>query len=580
MAFADKYALEKRAERVLRSLESDWIRITTTLRIWERGPDDAPRVRGYLADLDVLIRLSDGRRFFEPGEGASEGARKAWDAKAATTGKHHRVYIDCHEKQVLPLQDDDVKTLALLGGVRAGKTHFLAWWLFRQWVLRGSRGAYFWWVAPTLAEAKRGVRKLFTGEGSGKVPCFPPELVIYCPPKVITGNQTARLIDGSEVVFHHANGDGDNLKGDDVQAIAVDEITAIGDPMNYTIIRGRTLESGGPVAMGSTPKAGHWVRDRVILKASHSKEIRYVEVDAWTNPWVTVREIWRLVQEDAGLEEEVVENIIELPFEKQAAAAREVIDDPLVLREYFGSWEADSLMAYASFKIEDHTVTGAGRTAGDLGFKDVTGLAQQADYYWSECPEHDYVGGQDFNINPMTTVVAQVIRVGDRWGLLVTDEVQTRGTVDMHANKLDDRYPGLPLACDPTGCRGGTPVQQRTADAPTHHHYLRSRGYPAIACWVVRGQPRSPDVARSLLLVNWLFRQGRIQIHERCRELIRGLQVTEATAAGGVQKISGTRRASDIASACPDALRYLCWRIFGNEFREFLASKHEALEAA
>ena len=123
-------------------------------------------------------------------------------------------------------------------------------------------------------------------------------------------------------------------------------------------------------------------------------------------------------------------------------------DDPVVRREVYGEWVADAVMAFEDFEAQRHVQEHAPEG------RDVT--SQAARRRWKTARDVQFIGGQDFNINPMTTVLSRVIDPkgnGDPndWILWVEDEVQTIGRIEKHCAHLRRRAPDIPVSCDATG---------------------------------------------------------------------------------------------------------------------------------
>lgn len=525
-------------------------------------------------DLRVLV-YPDGRRLWPEDERFEEVAGEC---------ELVRIRITCHEKQVAAILSD-AQIVGLLGGSRAGKSEVLAFWLLRQWLKRGpivvdgvTRPGLYWWVGPTIKQAyKIGVKKLAT---------IFPEALRGPMPSSYSANLTVTLVDGCLLEFHHAHSDGSNFKGEAIQAAALDEITTWKDVANYRIISDRTLDTGAPIAVGSTPMAGHWAREEIILRARDVDDVEHYEISQFDNPWISERWIWKKLQQTGALSQEQVMEIMAANDDiyARAEAAKAIITDPLVLRERFGVWTTDGLSLYSDFTIEHIT---KGRPSLPVGYVWLTDLAILAHFKRPDDDDEDKrdkkrVGGQDWNVNPMTTILGQVFGIPGRpktWGLWIEDEVQTQGNVQRHALNLQRTYPRIAISCDATGALPGTHPAQGAIDSNTNAKIMREAGFDCRPCAWVPGSkggstPRNPSQVDSINLVCRLFKRMRLLVDVRCRMLIQGLETAQRASDGRILKVSGKK--TDRLSSAPDALRYLVWRLFKNEWRKAAKSEKQA----
>lgn len=521
------------------------LHIRTRLLVYRRSDADKPELIEERPDLELLLDPAENIRILRHRCADPE----EFDRRAATA-RLIDVPITCHEAQVEPIVNDSAKIIGMIAGNRAGKTEVLGSWLLRQWVLHGFAGALFWWVAPTLSLALIGLRKLFAGEGD-RGPIFPPELVrSYPKAKRLNGGEVAEMIDGSLFAFHHANSDGDNLKGVKIVAAGVDEVCSVQQIQNWRIICARTADMEGRVGAASTPKRGHWARSEIINQAQYSDDVRHYRFSCFDNPWIKQSEIERLIQTQGGH------------------------DDPVVRREYYGEFVADGNDAWPDWNPEHHLVQDREAwTIRDLvrlgllpeGYKDIT--AQVVAGRFSGHRDAEIIGGQDFNVNPMTGVFARLFGIpGDprTWGAFFFDELQVRGPVQHYAEELAAKYPGIPISCDSTGCKTGI-HSSHGAGSGTNDRTLKEYGFDARPCYAIRGEPKNPLQVDSLNLCHRLFRAGRIRVHSRCRALCLALDTQEVRPDGRIDKDPGT--ATDRLSAPSDAMRYALWRLFWEEMR-------------
>lgn len=485
------------------------------------------------------------------------------------------ITVTLHAAQLLALLSW-ASVIALLGGNRAGKTRIGLYWLIIRWVLRGSPpqgaepGGLFWIVAPN---EKKAWKRLIALAG-----LLPRRLWTGSLPKTHRAQQRLRMIDGSTFEAHHAARDGDNLKSERVTDILFDEATASPDPGNLQQCLSRTAQNGGAVFCSTTPKAGHYIYTRIVLQAPHSGgRIAVFHTDLFDNPWLTLARIFDLFIGDGTLTEaELVEQV--LTAEDPAAMCRAIVTNPTSLREHFGVWVAQGLRLWSDWTetiARTCTRSGQARALERLGWAppdgaprqlaNVTPIAAQALSPWRRLqPERLRVlGGQDFNINPQSTILAQVFGVPEdpsTWVLYVFDEIQTIGTVEAHGTKLRRQHPGLAIACDPAG---DIPRAKQEATEGDEAARLRDMGFACHSC-VGRGR-RLQSQKPTLTLVHYLMKQGRIVVHLRCRKLLSALETQQAKPDGRIAKVSGSK--SDRESSPTDALRYLAYALFRHELQ-------------
>lgn len=533
MPSREELSFEKRIKALKQGLDlTEVLHIRTRFLIYERGPEDTPVLVEERPDLDLLI--SPALQIRKLRHKAAD--KDAWDREAATA-RLIDLPITCHAAQYEAISDDTSKVVGVFGGNRAGKTEAIAWWIFRKWLIQGGFGKRFWWISPNWKQTRIGVQKLCVRRGNSP-PIIPPELRTYFPKNERSIDQAIHMFDGARIEFHHGNGDGDNLKGYDIEAGVYDELTSIDKIENWRIGKARTMDSRGQVATASTPKQGHWARHEIVARARFSDDVSHVELTCFDNPWVSKDEIARLIAADGGER------------------------DPTVRREYFGEWVADATALWPDWRPDEHIRVGDVWSPLDINKLDIT--EQVARGFWDSNGTYQYVVGQDFNVNPMTSVICSIFGDPDdpsTWGVLVVDEVQTRGNVLNHAAHLEKRYgTGVPIACDSTGALPGTHPSQGAKGSNTNALLLREAGFDCKPCYRRRGTPANPRVIDSLNLMHRLFRQGRIIVHSRCHALITALDTQEANPDGSIAKQSGAL--SDRISAPTDALRYLVWALF------------------
>lgn len=250
-------------------------------------------------------------------------------------------------------------------------------------------------------------------------------------------------------------------------------------------------------------------------------------------------------------------------------------------------WVSDTGNLWIHFDPSRHTVDDPSfnmlRDRQDLTAQAVRAHWKGANPYNRGMRTNDphYVLGQDFNVNPMSTVVAKVF--GDpqkprSWGVYVLDVVQTwHSDTWQHGQWLrsekcrDGRvsYANVPIACDASGCNfDPTRVKGSSVHTSSAAKTLVNLGFDARSVAMSdKGYPQNPRLLDSISMMHALMREDRILVHgTRAWELLRALQEQQVTPKGLPVKVSHT--ASDKLSGPIDALRYLCWAIFSAEFFE------------
>lgn len=514
-------------------------------------------------DLDLLIDRVTGERRLR-----SEVEDKAGFDALAHLARLVDIPLRCHRHQLRLLLDGKHKILGALGGNRSGKTAIAVVWFVRQIVLRGGKGAVFWWVAPSRAQTMIGVAKLVLGEVSDRAqpPALPvdeagrPILVASWPETPRSSDQRIVLIDGTVIELHHASRPtGDNLKGRSVRGVLLDEACAVAHRPNWGVLCSRLMDSGGQLFFASTPKGGHWLKEETVDAQKTNKDIFVESLSTRDNPWVSKEELRRTI-----------------------AVCR---DANHVLREIDGQWVSDTGNLWIHFDLARHTID-------DPSFnmlrnrQDIT--AQACRTHWKlgnpwvrslRTAEPQFVMGQDFNINPMSTVVGKVFGDPARpqtWGLYVLDEVQSwQSDTWKHGNWLKSdkvrggrvSYAHNPIACDASGCNfDPTMVKGSSVHSSSAAKTLADLGFDARSCALSpKGYPQNPRLLDSIALMHQLMREDRIIVHgTRCAQLLRALSEQQITPAGLPEKVSHT--ASDKLSGPIDGLRYLCWALFADQW--------------
>lgn len=160
-------------------------------------------------------------------------------------------------------------------------------------------------------------------------------------------------------------------------------------------------------------------------------------------------------------------------------------------------------------------------------------------------PRVDLLVGIDFNVDPMTAVVAQ--RTAE--GLAVVGEYKARDADTFALREWLSREwapklaPGRRLVCFPDASG-----EARSTSGASNAEILRER-------FIVRSPRANPAQRDRVNAVNRLLREGALAIDSRCGELIASLEQTVWDDRGRIDKSAGTEHITD-------ALGYLVWGLF------------------
>jgi len=552
MGSRPEYEEARLIESLRHALRAPLMYVTLDFRVERRSEDkESVELDRVVRDLRLLVNRLTGERILFTAEEADADLDLA-ELVASDECDVVPVEFTVHEKQLRLVLDLEHRVIGAFGGAGGGKTHVNAMWVFRQWMVKGGAGARGWWVSPSREQTSIGVDKLFRGEDE-LPPIFPPELVIQYPEKITETDQNAYLVDGSRIQFRNAssNSKGGKLKGFGVRFIAIDEVCEIRDVAQWRIIRDRVGRGvgghQGQVFMSSTPMPGHWAYTEVVLRvdAGKKKGYTYDHLSKPDNVWIPWSEIEDSIRDAGGP------------------------DDPICRREVFGEWIFAGARLWHRFDTKKHVQEG---TPDQLGWRVVN--RSVAGEHW---PGLKYdatrgLGGQDFNMYPMTTVIAQICvpkgekDVGTNRIVYFTREVVTKneGTA-LHGLRLSaEGFHELPIVCDPSGDQPGHRLQMHLDQSAHEADDLREAGHAVIpAEFNDEGVAVMPPQISSIRVVHELMLKGRFAVSASCTTLVQALSTQTATPRGTIDKKPGT--ASDRISSPTDAMRYLLWKLFNHE---------------
>lgn len=549
-------------------IQAPYLYVSLTWKVYGRTEDgEWPVLEEVIHDLHVFIVRHSGEHIVIRGED--------WDPKAAAEflelAEHVPLEYSIHRAQLELVLDESHRVIFGTGGQRGGKTQAAALWTIRQWLIKGGRGILSYWIAPDRDLAYIAVQKLCVGEDD-EAPLLPPELLASYPSSSTTQNPEIVLIDGFKILQKYASekGKGRNIKGRGPRFITVDEACEIRPIEVWRVIRGRLNKRGGFLGqcfLSSTPMPGHWSHAEIILPVDAGRKPRftYAHLSMVDNPWIPLSEVAEAI-EDAGGE-----------------------DDPICQREVFGKFVPDGQALWYAFRAEKHIRPF--QDLEDLGLVDRTATMALRAFPGTQANPH-WLGGQDYNLFPMSTLVAKVgipkalldacrtederrvVDVPENYVFVAVREIQTRNVgPEMHGHRiLEVLHEEIPIACDPSGAQPGHRVDGKRGDKETRTDAedLALSGHDVRPCnRTYAGEPYAPPQIESLKLVHKLQRTEVVPgiprwiAHPRCRELFKSSTQQQATARGGIYKRPGTK--SDQMSSITDAMRYLIWLCWRSE---------------
>jgi hypothetical protein len=376
----------------------------------------------------------------------------------------------------------------IVAGRRSGKTRLE----LIETVLAAaeSPGSNAWYIAPTYRMAKRiAWRDLLN--------MVPPEFML----EKNTTDLSMRLTNGSEIALRGAD-DPDSLRGDGLDFVGLDEFAWIDEAAWSEVLRPALADRQGRAMFTTTPRGFNWAYDLYQQGLQDGKE--------WHS--------WHWTTAESGF----------VPLE-ELEAARAQLAPQVFAQEFEASFENLAGRVYSNFSREHYP---AGNI--DPGIEDNGG---------------ELLVGMDFNIEPMSAVIAQ--RQKRDCVVLDSLEIPSSNTQEV-ADEILIRYPGRQvIVCpDPSGRarRTSAPVGQ------TDFTILRRAGFEIRAPLAAPAVVDRVNNTQSVLLAANGARH--LRIHPRAQALIRCLD--------GLCYKPGTNQPDKTLGIdhLPDALGYLTWQEF------------------
>lgn len=277
--------------------------------------------------------------------------------------------------------------------------------------------------------------------------------------KINESELTISLVNGSRISVRSADNP-DSMRGVSLDFAVLDECAFMDKSVWTEVLRPTLSDKQGGALMISTPRGFNWFYDMWQFGKSN---------DDW--------ESFKFTTIEGG-------NV--LPEEVEAAKAD--LDQKTFEQEYEASFENAGHIIYYAFDMDENT--------------------QQHN---SEVPKIIHVGC-DFNVNPMSAVIAQQTPNG----LHVFDEISLpNSNTDELASEIHERYGKHKIVVypDPAG------NARKTSSNRTDHRILEEWGF------VVKAKRSHPSVKDRINAVNRLFCDANgdrhLYIDPRCREVIK-----------------------------------------------------------
>ncbi len=368
----------------------------------------------------------------------------------------------------------------VVAGRRWGKTKLLA-----AEMLRAAKKArqLVWYVAPTYRMAKQ---------------IMWIDLLEIIPREwIVKSNETSleiHLINRSRICLKGADKP-DTLRGVAINFLAMDEMQDIRPEVWDTVLRPTLADTRGLAIFVGTPKAYNHLYELFQRgqKTAFQKRGQWMswQFPTITSPFIPVSEI---------------------------EAARADMDERSFRQEFEATFESMSGRVYYNFNRREHV--------GQYPFN----------------PKLPIIIGQDFNVDPMSSVILQQQPNGEIWAV---DEIyiQNSNTLEV-CDEIERRYwrqlKHITIYPDPAGANRSTKGR-----GESDLDILRERGFLRL-----RYRRKHPPVADRVNSVNKMLRSAdgkvKLKVNESCKHLIASLEQTlYKKGTSEVDKSQGTEHVAD-----------------------------------
>lgn len=381
--------------------------------------------------------------------------------------------------------NDPTRFRVLIAGRRFGKTHLACVEMLTR--AASLQAANVWYVAPTYRMAKEIAWRQLKA-------LTPREYVAGKPNET---DLTIPLVNGSVMALRGADNP-DSLRGVGLDFVVPDEFAYIQREAWDDVLRPALADRGGSALFITSPAGHNWAYD-LYLRGKEGEP-------GWRS--------WQFTTLDGGR-----------VSPEELEEARRTLDARVFRQEFEASFETLHGRVYSNFDRDVHIDASVEDTGAEL------------------------LVGMDFNVNPMSAVIA--VRAADECHVLDALELPVSNTEEMAA-ELRRRYPNrrIIVCPDPSG-------RARKTSAPvgqTDFTILQRAGFkvraPNVAPLVVDRENNTQALLRSA------DGRVRIKVHPRAKALIRGwdgLTYKEGT--------SQRDKTLGLDHIC-DAFDYMAWQEF------------------
>ncbi len=378
------------------------------------------------------------------------------------------VLLKAHKGQRIVIKDKR-RFKVIVAGRRWGKTQISKIALIKAATQR--RKQLVWYVAPTYQMARQ---------------ILWDDLKASIPKRLIAWNginetrMTIRLVNGSRIELKGADNP-DTLRGVGINFLVLDEAQDMKPDTWEKVLRPTLASTGGQVIFIGTPKSFNWLYDLYVLGQrgdTYKDDKGKIVINQWKS--------WQFPT-------------IMSPFIPRAEIehARREMDPKSFKQEFEASFETMSGRVYYAFDRKVHV--------GDYAFN----------------PHLPIIIGQDFNIDPMSSVIMQVQPNGEIW---VIDEAilygsNTQETSDEIARRFHRQMNQITFYPDPAGASRSHGRGESDLDI------LRDAGFKRIVY-----RRKHPPVADRVNSVNRLLMSAegsiRMRFDRKCKKTIEAMEQT------------------------------------------------------
>lgn len=403
----------------------------------------------------------------------------------------HRLTLHKGQREVF---DDHRRFKIVVAGRRWGKTQLSKLSIIKSAAAKPKQ--LIWYVAPTYGMA----RQIIWEELKDSI----PRPWIY---KINETRMTIRLHNNSQIELKGADKP-DTLRGVGLNLVVIDEAQDMDPDTWYKVLYPTLTSTLGRAIIIGTPKAFNWLYDvyalgqRGDVYIDKKGRLRVNQYKSWQFPTRT----------SPFIKEEEIEN------------ARHNLDEKSFRQEYEASFETMSGRVYYAFDRNEHV--------GHYPFNPTLPI-------WI---------GQDFNIDPMSSVIMQPQPNGEVW---IVDEIilfgsNTQETVDEVSRRYFKHTGSVTFYPDPAGQNRGHSRGESDLDI------IREGGFRRI-----KYRRKHPKVADRVNAVNRMFKAGdgmiRMRVNSICKNTIRALEQTiYKPGSREVDKSQGVEHPADALGYCVD----------------------------